>query len=269
MIFKTSLFSPFLTWPKNVCFAHAWPSADTSFGHPPCHDYRAGNGCRTPLPPHPAGGALRRGESSDPAAHARDQRRVREVSLNVWRGQNVFKLFVLNYLSRRHDLVKKMYELKDTNSELAGLLLDQVPHLQTSHFCVWQSKMGAQRRFVLLRISPPASSAFNLKHLLEGSNTWCKSISTSTHFSYFFTFQIYDNAMITAGLNDDPRPMISRLNELLTKALEKHWRFPADWFIVNEHLKTETGSDVLVKKNCDPSHIMERFISADLLHTLD
>ncbi|XP_037544915.1 heat shock protein 75 kDa, mitochondrial [Nematolebias whitei] len=57
-----------------------------------------------------------------------------------------------------HNLVKKLYELKDTNSELAGLLLDQ----------------------------------------------------------------IYDNAMITAGLNDDPRPMISRLNELLTKALENH-----------------------------------------------
>lgn len=34
--------------------------------------------------------------------------------------------------------------------------------------------------------------------------------------------QIYDNAMIAAGLNDDPRPMISRLNDLLTKALEKH-----------------------------------------------
>ncbi|XP_068962687.1 heat shock protein 75 kDa, mitochondrial [Petaurus breviceps papuanus] len=34
--------------------------------------------------------------------------------------------------------------------------------------------------------------------------------------------QIYENAMIAAGLNDDPRPMVSRLNELLTKALEKH-----------------------------------------------
>ncbi|XP_078519262.1 heat shock protein 75 kDa, mitochondrial [Lissotriton helveticus] len=34
--------------------------------------------------------------------------------------------------------------------------------------------------------------------------------------------QIYENAMITAGLNEDPRPMVSRLNELLTKALEKH-----------------------------------------------
>lgn len=57
-----------------------------------------------------------------------------------------------------HDLIKKMHALKETDSQLAGLLLDQ----------------------------------------------------------------IYDNAMIAAGLNDDPRPMISRLNELLTKALEKH-----------------------------------------------
>uniref|UniRef100_A0A665V831 Histidine kinase/HSP90-like ATPase domain-containing protein n=1 Tax=Echeneis naucrates TaxID=173247 RepID=A0A665V831_ECHNA len=57
-----------------------------------------------------------------------------------------------------HDLIKKLHALKDTDSELAGLLLEQ----------------------------------------------------------------IYDNAMITAGLNDDPRPMISRLNDLLTKALGKH-----------------------------------------------
>lgn len=57
-----------------------------------------------------------------------------------------------------HDLIKKMHALKDSDSELARLLLEQ----------------------------------------------------------------IYDNAMIAAGLNDDPRPMISRLNELLTKALEKH-----------------------------------------------
>ncbi|XP_040853395.1 heat shock protein 75 kDa, mitochondrial [Ochotona curzoniae] len=34
--------------------------------------------------------------------------------------------------------------------------------------------------------------------------------------------QIYENAMITAGLVDDPRPMVGRLNELLVKALERH-----------------------------------------------
>ncbi|XP_061555778.1 heat shock protein 75 kDa, mitochondrial [Phycodurus eques] len=57
-----------------------------------------------------------------------------------------------------HDLIKKLHALKDSNNELAALLLEQ----------------------------------------------------------------IYDNAMITAGLNDDPRPMISRLNDLLTKALAKY-----------------------------------------------
>ncbi|KAF1484945.1 Heat shock protein 75 kDa, mitochondrial, partial [Eudyptula minor novaehollandiae] len=34
--------------------------------------------------------------------------------------------------------------------------------------------------------------------------------------------QIYENAMIAAGLNEDPRPMVSRLNELLTRILEKN-----------------------------------------------
>ncbi|KAL2298774.1 hypothetical protein Nmel_014372 [Mimus melanotis] len=34
--------------------------------------------------------------------------------------------------------------------------------------------------------------------------------------------QIYENAMIAAGLNEDPRPMVNRLNELLTKILEKN-----------------------------------------------
>ncbi|XP_056468420.1 heat shock protein 75 kDa, mitochondrial [Gadus chalcogrammus] len=57
-----------------------------------------------------------------------------------------------------HVLIKKMHALKDSDSELAGLLLEQ----------------------------------------------------------------IYDNAMIAAGLNDDPRPMIARLNDLLTRALDKH-----------------------------------------------
>jgi TNF receptor-associated protein 1 len=34
--------------------------------------------------------------------------------------------------------------------------------------------------------------------------------------------QIYDNALIAAGLMDDPRSMVNRMNDLLTKALEKH-----------------------------------------------
>lgn len=35
-------------------------------------------------------------------------------------------------------------------------------------------------------------------------------------------FQIYANAMIAAGLVDDPRPMVGHLNHLLAKALERY-----------------------------------------------
>jgi len=34
--------------------------------------------------------------------------------------------------------------------------------------------------------------------------------------------QLFSNAMMTAGLEDDPRLVLSNLTELLTKALEKH-----------------------------------------------
>ena len=34
---------------------------------------------------------------------------------------------------------------------------------------------------------------------------------------------MYDNAMIQAGLLEDPRTMVNRLNDLLSKALEKYW----------------------------------------------
>jgi TNF receptor-associated protein 1 len=33
---------------------------------------------------------------------------------------------------------------------------------------------------------------------------------------------MFDNAMVTAGLIDDPRTIVGRLNLLLEKALEKH-----------------------------------------------
>ena len=36
-------------------------------------------------------------------------------------------------------------------------------------------------------------------------------------------FQLYDNAMVNAGLLDDPRSMVGRLNQLLEKALDKLW----------------------------------------------
>ena len=34
--------------------------------------------------------------------------------------------------------------------------------------------------------------------------------------------QLFDNAMVSAGLLDDARSMVNRLNSLLEKVLEKH-----------------------------------------------
>ena len=42
------------------------------------------------------------------------------------------------------------------------------------------------------------------------------------HELIILNLQLFDNAMVTAGLVEDARPMINRLNELLTKVLEKH-----------------------------------------------
>ena len=36
---------------------------------------------------------------------------------------------------------------------------------------------------------------------------------------FFFLLQLFDNAMMSAGLLYDPRSMVGRLNTLLTKAL--------------------------------------------------
>lgn len=115
-----------------------WPLAHSSSGHPSSNDHRAGNGCGASLPPHPAVGSHCWGESSDPAAHAGDQRWVR-FGLLGW-GEGFFIWCIWNLCNwvlsscYRHDLIKKLHALKDTNAELAGLLLEQVRGIK-QHIC--------------------------------------------------------------------------------------------------------------------------------------
>lgn len=42
--------------------------------------------------------------------------------------------------------------------------------------------------------------------------------------NFFFFLQLFDNAMMSAGLLYDPRSMVGRLNTLLTKALDSSKR---------------------------------------------
>ncbi|XP_037113055.1 heat shock protein 75 kDa, mitochondrial isoform X2 [Syngnathus acus] len=104
------------------------------------------------------------------------------------------------------------------------------PRLDTHPAMITVLEMGAARHF--LRTQQLARSAEERAQILQptleinsGHNLIQKLHAlkdSDTELAALLLEQIYDNAMITAGLNDDPRPMISRLNDLLTKALQKH-----------------------------------------------
>lgn len=44
----------------------------------------------------------------------------------------------------------------------------------------------------------------------------------NSELSSLLAKQLFANAMISAGLLDDARPVVANMNELLTLALEKH-----------------------------------------------
>ncbi|KAM3916303.1 heat shock protein 75 kDa, mitochondrial [Leptodactylus fuscus] len=104
------------------------------------------------------------------------------------------------------------------------------PRLDTHPAMITVLEMGAARHF--LRTQQLAKTNEERAQLLQPTleiNTGhplIKKLSqlkdTDQDLAALLLDQIYENAMIAAGLNDDPRPMVGRLNELLTKALEKH-----------------------------------------------
>nr|XP_036870271.1 heat shock protein 75 kDa, mitochondrial [Manis javanica] len=91
-------------------------------------------------------------------------------------------------------------------------------------------EMGAARHF--LRMQQLAKSQEERAQLLQPTleinprHTLIKKLSqlrdSEPDLAQLLAEQIYENAMIAAGLLDDPRPMVGRLNHLLVKALERH-----------------------------------------------
>uniref|UniRef100_A0A8C3RKS6 Heat shock protein 75 kDa, mitochondrial n=1 Tax=Chelydra serpentina TaxID=8475 RepID=A0A8C3RKS6_CHESE len=104
------------------------------------------------------------------------------------------------------------------------------PRLDTHPAMITVLEMGAARHF--LRMQQLAKTNEERAQILQPTleiNTGHALIKklnqlrvSQPDLAQLLVDQIYENAMIAAGLNDDPRPMVSRLNELLTKALEKH-----------------------------------------------
>ncbi|KAK1799193.1 hypothetical protein P4O66_007446, partial [Electrophorus voltai] len=104
------------------------------------------------------------------------------------------------------------------------------PRLATHPAMITVLEMGAARHFLrtqqLARTSEERAQILQPTLEINAGHDLIKKLhslkDSNPDLAQLLLEQIYDNAMIAAGLNDDPRPMISRLNDLLTKALEKH-----------------------------------------------
>uniref|UniRef100_A0A667IJH3 Heat shock protein 75 kDa, mitochondrial n=1 Tax=Lynx canadensis TaxID=61383 RepID=A0A667IJH3_LYNCA len=91
-------------------------------------------------------------------------------------------------------------------------------------------EMGAARHF--LRMQQLAKTQEERAQVLQPTleinprHTLIKKLSqlrdSEPDLAQLLVDQIYENAMIAAGLVDDPRSMVGRLNHLLVKALERH-----------------------------------------------
>lgn len=102
--------------------------------------------------------------------------------------------------------------------------------LDTHPAMVTVLEMGAARHF--LRMQQLAKNQEERAQLLQPTleinprHTLIKKLSqlreSEPELAQLLVDQIYENAMIAAGLVDDPRAMVGRLNDLLVKALEKH-----------------------------------------------
>ncbi|XP_059958356.1 heat shock protein 75 kDa, mitochondrial-like [Mesoplodon densirostris] len=93
-----------------------------------------------------------------------------------------------------------------------------------------QTKMGATQHFLRMRqlAKPQEERAQLLQPTLEINprHRLIKKLNqlrdSEPDLAQLLVDQIYENAMITAGLDDDLRPIVSRLNHLLVKALDQH-----------------------------------------------
>lgn len=102
--------------------------------------------------------------------------------------------------------------------------------LDTHPAMVTVLEMGAARHF--LRMQQLAKTQEERAQLLQPTleinprhtliKKLCQLRESEPELAQLLVDQIYENAMIAAGLVDDPRAMVGRLNDLLVKVLEKH-----------------------------------------------
>ncbi|XP_013789610.1 heat shock protein 75 kDa, mitochondrial-like [Limulus polyphemus] len=119
---------------------------------------------------------------------------------------------------------------------LKGTLGDKAHKVQitkrlSSHPClVSVEEMAAARHFVRTSLqSIPEDQRYKLLEptlQINPSHPIMKKLSllkdNNPQLAELLAKQVFDNAMVTAGLVDDPRRVTGNLNELITKLLESH-----------------------------------------------
>jgi hypothetical protein len=117
-------------------------------------------------------------------------------------------MYIYIYLTRlstpllccRHPIIKKLNTLTDGNPKLAELVTQQV---STRQFALRKLHTFACNKAIRL---PITDTLF-----------WRAKRTRSP-----FLLQLFSNAMVAAGLVEDPRTVVTNMNDLLTLALEKH-----------------------------------------------
>ncbi|KAL4703395.1 hypothetical protein ACJJTC_011184 [Scirpophaga incertulas] len=123
---------------------------------------------------------------------------------------------VISFL--RSNLAGKVFEVRTTQRLDTHPCVIIVPEMAAArHFIRTQAQnLSEENRFALLR----PQLEINAKHPII--KKLHKLVSSDKELANMVAQQLFSNAMVTAGLIMDPRNLITHINELLIKALEKH-----------------------------------------------
>ncbi|CAH0397279.1 unnamed protein product [Chilo suppressalis] len=123
---------------------------------------------------------------------------------------------VISFL--KTNLVGKVFEVRTTQRLDTHPCVIIVPEMAAArHFIRTQAQsLSEENRFALLR----PQLEINAKHPII--KKLHKLVSTDKELANMVAQQLFSNAMVTAGLIMDPRNLITHINDLLVKALEKH-----------------------------------------------
>ncbi|XP_028177360.1 heat shock protein 75 kDa, mitochondrial [Ostrinia furnacalis] len=118
----------------------------------------------------------------------------------------------------KSNLAGKVFEVRTTQRLDSHPCVIIVPEMAAArHFIRTQAQsLSEENRFALLR----PQLEINPKHPII--KKLHKLVSSDKELANMVAQQLFSNAMVTAGLIMDPRNLITHINDLLVKALEKH-----------------------------------------------